>query len=84
MKTHENTEYSVEKVGKGLRKFNGEFYFFRVKASMKGSFADNGYERHVQEVKDYAEDLRKKGYKVRVIPTKTGEYLIYTKGERRF
>ena len=57
-------------------------FAFYAKATMVGSFADSGYEKHVGEVKAKADQLRSVGYKVRVVPTNTGEYLIYTAGER--
>ena len=82
MTNHEKTEYNTTRVGRGYRKFGGEQYRFLYKATMKGSFADNGYDRHVQEVKDKATKLRNQGYKVRVVRTNTAEYLFYTRGER--
>jgi len=82
MGSQNKTEYSVKKVGKGYRKFDGELYQFYAKATMRGSFADNGYKKHIQEVQDKANKLRKQGYQVRVVPNNKGEYLIYTKGKR--
>ena len=82
MGTDKKTEYSVKKTGKGYRKFNGERYQFYAKATMQGSFADNGYEKHIQEVQDKTNKLRKQGYQVRVVPNNKGEHLIYTKGKR--
>ena len=80
---YRHTEYDIKRVGRGYRRFNGELFAFYAKATMVGSFADNGYEKHVAEVKEKADQLRSVGYKVRVVPTNTGEYLIYTHGERR-
>jgi len=82
MSTHEHTTYDLTRVGKGYRKFNGKLYAFWYTATMKGSFADNGSQKHEQEVQMKAELLRSQGYKVRVVLNNKADSLFYVHGER--
>jgi len=78
-----HTDFKTKKVGKGYRKFDGDQYQFQYAATMRGSFANDGYKKHLQEVKDKVSMLRKQGYKVRTSINTKGETLIYTHGSRK-
>ena len=79
----EHTKYSAKRVGKGVRRFNGELFTFLYTASMKGSFANKGYQKHKEEVNQKAKQLKKQGYKIRVVPNSKGEFIFYSQGERK-
>lgn len=81
---NEFTEYDTRRVGTGYRRFNGELYSFWYRASFKwdGNSLARDSEKHEAEVKAKAGELKRQGYKVRVVKTRRADYLFYVGGER--
>lgn len=60
----------MAKIGSGTRKFNGETYH------------PQQYYTQRSNAKTHADELRKRGYKCRIVKVKLGGYMVYFRARR--